>query len=323
MKQVDAQTAKGPEQSFRSGLYDLVRKLPVIRARHLTTSPYHIGSVIENRLGLQVYRTIGKHITRRTRKRNVTPDIKHHVPVLDRDGILVIEDFLKAEQFKNVLAEFERANEGVSLKPYKNAEHARLYRTQLPVQDSPELFSAIRANFQENILLDRIASAITRRNVLGKPDIYLDTYRMLDDSGTDNDIENILHADLHVPTVKMFFYLTETNEANGAFVYAKGSHKLTLPRLIHEYELSIREAKLNRELPVPESLLERRDVEVRNIITPANRRRMNINETQFCVKPNTLVITNNMGFHRRGEFHGGDPRKALLINYRYLEKPFW
>jgi len=46
-------------------------------------------------------------------------------------------------------------------------------------------------------------------------------------------------------------------------------------------------------------------------------------ETQICVKPNTLVIANNMGFHRRGEFTCDTPRKALLINFRNSEKPVW
>lgn len=49
---------------------------------------------------------------------------------------------------------------------------------------------------------------------------------------------------------------------------------------------------------------------------------MKIIESQICAAPNTLVAANNMGFHRRGEFHGGEPRKALLINYRKEEKPF-
>jgi hypothetical protein len=150
----------------------------------------------------------------------------------------------------------------------------------------------------------------------------LDTYQAMNEHGIDNDIENILHADLHVPTVKMFFYLSKTDEKNGAFVYAKGSHKLTLARLLHEYELSIREAKLKQGKKVSDSLLARRAAQVRNIIKPANLRRMKIVETQICVPPNTLVVANNMGFHRLGEFHGDESRRALLINYRKEEKLF-
>lgn len=117
----------------------------------------------------------------------------------------------------------------------------------------------------------------------------------------------------------MFFYLNKVDETNGAFVYAKGSHKLTIARLVHEYELSVREAKLAKGLPIPECLWERRVNEVRNVIKPENWSRMKISETQMCVEPNTLVIANNMGFHRRGAFTSSEPRKALLINYRNVE----
>lgn len=303
-------------------IQNFVRRLPVIRSRGCTTPPYHIGSVIENQLGLQLYRVIGKQITRRLRGKHLTEDIRQYVETLERDGVAVIENFLAPEQFKAVVAEFEKANEGVALKPYKNAENAKLYRTQLSIKDKPEMFPAIRANFQDNVLLHKIASAVTRRPITKKPEVLLDTYQNLNDAGIDNDIENILHADLHVPTVKMFFYLNKVDENNGAFVYAKGSHKLTLARLAHEYELSVREAKLDRGLAVPETLQERRADQSRNIISPEHWRKMNVNETQVCVAPNTLVIADNMGFHRRGEFTNGEPRKALLVNYRNAEQLF-
>jgi hypothetical protein len=297
--------------------------LPVVRSRNYTTAPYHIGSVTENRLGLQVFRVVGKYLVRRFRQSVLTEDLKPFVEVLERDGVLVLENFLQPEVFETVRAEFESANKNITLAPYKNAANAKLYRTQLQLAKLPESFPTITANFRENDLLNRITSAVLRRPITKKPTVLFDTYQNLNDAGADNDIENILHADLHFPTVKMFFYLNEVNESNGAFVFVKGSHKLTLGRLIHEYELSIREAKLKRGLPIPEKLLGRRSTQIRNIINPKNERRMNVSETQICVKPNTLVIANNMGFHRRGEFTGSEPRKALLVNYRNAEPAFW
>jgi len=306
------------------GRQSFFRRLPLVRSLGLNSPPYHIGSILENRLGLQIGRTVGKQIARRFRKGFSSPDIEKYLETLERDGVLAIENFLPDEEFKNVLAEFGQVTEGVSLMPYKNVENARLYRLQLSLNELPlEELSSIRKNFRESELLNRIAAGVVRRAITAKPDILLDTYQNLNNDGVDNDIENILHADLHVPTVKMFFYLTRTDNSNGAFIYAKGSHKLTAARLVHEYELSVREAKLKQGIRLPEQLLERRAGQVRNIIKPSNRRRMKIEETQFCVEPNTLLIANNMGFHRRGEFHGNEPRKALLINYRKAEKLFF
>lgn len=305
------------------GWHQFIRNLPVIRSRNYTTAPYHIGSVTENRLGLQVFRVVGKHLVRRFRQSYLTEDLKQYVEVLERDGVLVLENFLAPEIFETVRAEFESANKNSALAPYKNADNAKLYRTQLSLAKLPDSFPSITTNFRENDLLNQITAAVLRRPITKKPDVLFDTYQNLNDAGADNDIENILHADLHFPTVKMFFYLNEVNETNGAFVYVKGSHKLTAARFIHEYELSVREAKFKRGLTIPESLLGRRSTQIRNIISPENERRMNISETQICVKPNTLVIANNMGFHRRGEFTAGEPRKALLVNYRNAEPTFW
>lgn len=284
---------------------------------------YHVGSVLENRLGVQVLRTLTKRLGRSLRSDRCSDEVRPLAEALERDGILVMPDFLDAKEFDAVAREFEAAGADIPLAPYKNARNARLYRRQLNVSDSPESFSTIRSLFQENPLLNGIVSAAIRRPVTKKPEILLDTYQCLDPNLEDNDIENILHADLHVSTIKMFFYLTDTDETNGAFVYAKGSHKLSLARLRHEYDLSIREAKLDRNIPIDPAVLERRSTEVRNIIRPEHRRRMKAVETQMCVKANTLVIANNMGFHRRGEFSCDRPRKALLINYRKAEPAIW
>lgn len=302
---------------------NLARKLPVIRSSVHSVPPYHVGSVMENRLGLQVFRIVGKNIALLLRRRNVTPEIREYVETLDRDGVLVISNFLDREQFRNVLSEFESANAGVSPTPYKNVDNARLFRTQLDISAFPAQYPAIRANFKENPMLDSIVSAVIRRPITKRPEILLDTYQCLNAEGIDNDIENLLHADLHIPTIKMFFYLGRGDQNNGGFVYAKGSHKLTLSRLRHEYEMSVRQARSRRGLHVPAELQSRRGDQVRNVISPFHWRRMNLVETQICVEPNSLVIANNMGFHRRGEFLSDRPRQALLINYRNAEpNPF-
>lgn len=298
-------------------------KLPIVRSALRSTPKYHVGSLVENRLGLQVFRTLSKGFTRSLRKGRVSSDIEPLVRVLERDGILVLPSFLEADRFRAIVDEFNAANAETELEPYQRAENARLYRNQLHVTDSPELFPVTRSAFQRNELLDRIVSSVIRRPVTTAPEILLDTYQCSNPDGEDNDIENILHADLHVPTIKMFFYLSRTDESNGAFVYAKGSHRLTWARLVHEYEMSVRQAKLARGLQVEQHLLERRSSLVRNIISPEHRRRMKIAESQVCVEANTLVIANNMGFHRRGEFNSARPRKALLINYRNAEPALW
>jgi hypothetical protein len=241
---------------------------------------------------------------------------------IDEHGIAVVENFLHQTTFDEVKNEFDRAFEKESLRPYKDNESARLLRSQILLSDLAAAAPRISECFQRNDWLNSIASATVRRRISRTPDVHLDWYQCGDLTAIDNDIENILHADLHTATVKMFFYLEDVNESNGAFVYAKGSHRLTFGRLRHEYEFSVRQARLKKGLAVDGSLLESRGKVIRNIIHPKYRQQMGIRESPLCVRKNTLVIANNMGFHRRGEFTCNQPRKSIQVNYRYLEEPF-
>ncbi len=303
-------------------VHSFLANLPILRAYLHNSVPYHVGSVWGNRLGLQVLRTTSQYLQFKVRSRPAAKDISECVNKVEEDGVALVENFLNPSQFERVRAEFESAFEGIELQPYKNGGNARLYRTQISLSELERNGSTISEYFQQNDTLNRIASAAVRRKISRPPDVHLDWYQSGDAAATDNDIENILHADLHTATVKMFFYLDDVNESNGAFTYAKRSHHLTLNRLRHEYEFSVRQAKLKKGIPPDKALVEVRGNEFRNIIDPKNRQIMNVKETQICVKGNTLVIANNMGFHRRGEFPSERPRKSIQINYRYLEKPF-
>ncbi len=135
MDNLNPSTVRSSRQNIFGNMYNAAVKLPLVRSRHFSTPPYHIGSLIENRLGLQVYRTIGKGIARTFRKRRLSAEIKHYVSVMNRDGVLVIENFLEPKQFEKVLFEYERANAGVAMSAYRGVENARLHRSQTSIDD--------------------------------------------------------------------------------------------------------------------------------------------------------------------------------------------
>lgn len=299
-----------------------MERLPLIRSLRKSAPSYFAGSVVENELGSQVAKVLSKNISWRLRSKRVTAGNEEYVSSLDRNGILVINNFLADTEFDLVKKEYSNAIRESTLRPYKEIDAANLHRIQIPVSHS-ERFRSIEKHFQNNSVLDDIAGAVVHRKIVKRPEVFLDFYKKVRSSGVENDIENILHADLHAPTVKMFFYLDRVDENNGAFVYAKGSHRLTLQRLRHEYEMSIREARLRNGKRVESELLERRGSEVRNVISPKMLEKMRVSETHLCVGPNTLLVANNMGFHRRGEFLLGTERKSILINYRNAERVFF
>ena len=126
---------------------------------------------------------------------------------------------------------------------------------------------------------------------------------------------NHLHADVHYPTAKAWLLLHDVDESNGAFVYAKGSHKMGLGRLLYEYDVSVRVAKAKREGTMGTIL----PAGAGRLPIELQLRRMGIRETTLGGKANTLVIANVGGFHRRGEFVEG--RRREQIQMKFLDRP--
>lgn len=303
----------------------LAKNVPVVRGFAYEVSPYHTGSVLENRLGLQVLRMVGKRLAWRLRRARVEDEIKPFAEVLHRDGVLVLPDFLTPEEFAAVLREIESLRPSMRFGSFRETGDGRVHVARYELGERGTDCPAIRRYLQENSLIQSLAAATIRRPITSPPRVLISFYRQAEeDAAIDNDLENILHADLHAATVKAFFYLNEIDRTNGAFVYAKGSHHLTLERLRHEYDLSIRTAKLARgDRDIPEHLLAWRGPHRRGVIAEKYLRRMHITETPVCGRANTLVVANNMGFHRRGEFTGAASRETILLNFRHFERCFW
>jgi hypothetical protein len=308
--------------SFKENLKRRLRNLPVVRAFAYNVPPYLTGSVLENRLGLQVCRLLGKHLAWRCRKQTVSAEIQEYMNILERDGVLVISDFLAPEDFRRVKDECEAIKLGMPFQPFRKVENGSLQVATFDLDGKADGFSAIRGCLQENPLIQNLACTVIRRQAAAKPSVRFSIYHKAcaGDHEIDNDVENILHADLHTPTVKAFYYMNDVDESNGAFVYVKGSHRVTLNRIRHEYNLGLFSAKLRRGDEIPQALLAVRGPNQR--VKIADKHMQGLQETTIGGRANTLVIANNMGFHRRGEFTDRQTRETLLINFRHFEKHF-
>jgi hypothetical protein len=122
---------------------------------------------------------------------------------------------------------------------------------------------------------------------------------------------NYIHADIHFPTVKAWLYMNDIDESNGAFVYAPRSQRLTLGRLVYEYEASVRVARSKVDGVIRSTV----PYGLARMPRPNQMRLMGIKERSTCGKANTLVIANTMGFHRRGEFEPGKTRNLLMLRF--------
>lgn len=113
------------------------------------------------------------------------------------------------------------------------------------------------------------------------------------------------HADRFVPCYKMFLFLNDHSVDNGTYEYSEGSHRRSLARYVFEYYFSVRftvsqwfGGRLAKYPPfwskVMAQWLYRRKV--------------------MEAKANTLVISNNMGFHRRGVLKPHMIREQINFN---------
>ncbi len=278
---------------------------------------YRKGGVLVNRMGLQVARLLIKSLSQLARPRHSYPDVAYYVDVLDRDGVVVIPDFLSPAEFAAVKEEFEGSRTRKHESRYTRTHIKSLVWESLNLSAHAYQFPAIRAYVEENPVIYKLASAVLRRKIKYTAPVYAEIWTCPDPSAPNVDIENVLHADVHYPTVKLWLYMDDIDERNGAYIYARGSHRLTLARVMHEYEISIREAMMERGRAgeIPAHLVDRG----RNRISDKCWAKMKIAESQICGKANTLVFSNNFGFHKRGVFLTNQERLALSMSFRYVD----
>ncbi len=276
----------------------------------LAGGAYHDGSVVANRLGLQLARIATLNTTWALRRRPVDADLLPHVERYERDGFVVIESFLPDDVFAAVRSECLEAY-AAGLFTAEVAEDNAVVEENFRIKGGSEVLAATRAAFAENEWFRRLAAAIGRRPAVERVKIDVNFMTKSKDAPPPTRLvgTNYLHADVHYPSGKAWLYLNDIDEHNGAFVYAKGSQRLRPARWLHEYDASVRTAKAKREgsmySEVPGCLV--------RMPTERQVRAMGIVESVVSGPANTLVFANVMGFHRRGEFDEGRRREQVQI----------
>jgi len=279
---------------------------------HLNGREYHEGTVLANRLGLQIARTlvmnarIRRAAQARARKANPIRE------ALIRDGAVLIPDFLPAESFSAVRAEFESARESGLFVPQPCVEDNDTIEETAGLGKNKKAFPVTRRLFTEHgALLELVGDVIGRTpdnvslliQVMRKSPVHVDPVRLI---GT-----HYIHADVHFPTIKAWLYLNDVDQTNGATMYALGSQRITMARLAYEYDASVRVAQAKTQgalhSETPYGLV--------RMPTREQLQRMGVREVPMSGRANTLFIANTQGFHRRGDFQQGKTRDLLAIRF--------
>jgi hypothetical protein len=119
------------------------------------------------------------------------------------------------------------------------------------------------------------------------------------------DLDSAAHTDTFFSNQNAWFFVEDCPLEAGPFVYGAGSHRVTLRRLLFQYVSSLRSF-------FGETGSAR--------LTPGFQKMMSVDLKPIVVRANTLLISNNFGFHARGIGKAGAQRSAFKMSLK--ETPF-
>jgi len=279
--------------------------------------PYYAGPPLANRLGLQVVRIALAHLRFRLRRRPAPGAAAAALETLERDGIVTIPDLLPPADFDRLRIAIDSLRESgrFRLEPDRDGTGADWLHGPIPL-DCEEGRWIVDVLTRDTPLLPLVAAGM-RRRIRRRPQIIYQRLSVPSDRMHLRDEEGVIHADRHFPNFKAYYTLTQTGEDQGAYVFCPGSHRLTRARMRHEYEYSTREAAALSGRPMSGAFT----IDGRNAVSPEAARDMGLVETPIRTGANTLIVSNNVGFHKRGTIAPGQTREQLRVIFHYLEEP--
>ncbi|WP_336972618.1 phytanoyl-CoA dioxygenase family protein [Sphingobium aromaticiconvertens] len=254
-----------------------------------------IGSRRLNALGLHTTRVaLAQRMTERRRARLAATVPPADRMAFDRDGVVVIRDFLSPEQFA-ALRDQVVVFEGEARETVQGDTITRRIAVD-PVAISA--IPAIRA-FRANARWRSLARYIASFNV--EPLLYIQAILTQRRDATPDPQIN-LHADTFYPAMKAWLFLEDVSEATGPFNYVLGSHRLTPERLAWERQRSLTVRDGDCRLSARGSFrVDAGELATLGLPQP----------TSFAVPANTLVVADTYGFHARGLSAGRSTRLEL------------
>ena len=254
-----------------------------------------IGSRRLNRAGLHVWRVKAAHALAQSRRRRLArmlpADLREQ---FDRDGFIVVRDFLP----KN---EFERLRSDLLDTELPGRVHQQGDTLTRRVAIDPDL----RARFPQ---LDRLLDSPIWKGVLSyvastrsQPLYYLQSiFGGAVDGPPDPQLQ--LHADTFHPSMKAWLFLTEVHEDGRPLTYVAESHRASRERLAWEQRRSVTVVDDGDRLSQRGSLrIAAEELTALGLPQP----------TIFAVPANTLVVIDTFGFHARADSNRPTERVEL------------
>ena len=285
--------------------YKLKKKIISVVETYLSVSKLYVGGYLLNLLGLQVLRSIFKNLMFKLSLHKSNIDDFRISDELERNGIVIIKNFMPHEDFisvKSCLENEETKKVFTYSKNYLKTNvdwlHGKIYKNHTQTE---KIYEILNNNFKkylpyiETILKQKIHNEVkfsyqSLSLPLGKKDI--------------NDSNANIHPDRFFPCIKAFISMKDCKKLEeGPFFYMKKSHKWNLNRIKNEYINSVWYFKSKKITNHTYDKPFKRKLDYLEYLSE---------EPIFC-EENSLIITNNMGWHKRGRLTEGHQRKFVRV----------
>lgn len=241
--------------------------------------------------------------------------------VFQRDGIILLPNFLPADHFERLKAEALKQFQAAAVRApignnighngfgQKNFFEGGFDRQdggtinrflKISAKETPECFQ-----FAQHIGLTALyrKAAGSRRH----PEKFWLYQIVHGDEHFAPDIQKALHRDTFHSAIKMWFFLEDVQPEHGPFEYIPGSHRMTARRKQWEYIKSLRSSSGKRTQYQGGAFR----------ASEADLRFMGLGQPKaYPVNANTLVLADIRGFHRRGQAKANNQRLSIYANIR-------
>ncbi len=212
---------------------------------------------------------------------------------LNRDGFCVIENFMSIEDYKDLKQklshfiieknEFNDSNDiSIPLKTFnKNFMQDKILDNYFGKNSDLHCLIEYISNISSNI-----ETPLEYRKIIINNEKGIDRY---------SDSQEKLHKDVFYDTYKAIFYLNDTNEDNGAFIYLRGSSIFKVLNIFKNYLNGIMGINSYEKI--------------------YNNKQ---DEISVKAKENSLIIMNASGLHKRGVFNRKGFRETIFADFRHF-----
>ena len=264
-----------------------------------------LSSKFLNKLGLPVLRTILTNSLINFRQfKNCRPkdDIEFE---LIKNGIITIPNFLPINEFQELRKEF---SELISKKNNKNRNFKGVKSTEIKY-DEFEQFPSMNKLIKNKLLTRLICVGEGLRSVKINSLLVENTRFGPTKHQRRQDPNNLIHADVHFHSHKVFYYMNDVTDEHGPFTYFKRSHQNNLYRLLYEF----RRGRLDNASEFGWRL----ENNLENKFFKKYYYNLLKNKYKAIGRANTLIIGNVHGFHKIGDALEGNEREVIRITFRH------